>query len=181
MKRLAKEKLVFIDLETTGLSPNEHEIIEVGALVYNPVENEIEKEWTTKIAPTHIETAQESALRINGYVNNPGAYNGKLKSALIKFNSIVKGCMPVGQNISFDLSFLYRNMENLGITPTFSRKSLDLMSLVWFKIKDTDIPGMSLETLCNHFGVCNIGAHSALVDCRRAYEIYRKLENIYKS
>jgi DNA polymerase III alpha subunit (gram-positive type) len=179
--KLSEQKLAFVDLETTGLSFDNHEIIEIGLLVYNPSTGEVEREWETKIAPTHIETAEDAALRINGYINNPEAYNGNLKSALIKFNSLVKGCIIVGQNIGFDLSFINKNMRELGIKPRFSHRNLDLIGLAWFVVKDTDIPGISLERLCNHFGVSNVGAHTALVDCRRTFEIYRKLLNIYKS
>ncbi|KKL99277.1 hypothetical protein LCGC14_1816000, partial [marine sediment metagenome] len=155
-------------------------IIEIGLIIYDQTNDEVIKEWETKIAPTHIETASETALRINGYINNPGLYRKNLKPALIKFNSLVKNCILVGQNISFDISFLHKNMRELGIKPSFSFRSLDLIGLAWFGVKDTNITGISLEKLCEHFNVSNVGAHTALVDCRRAFEVYRKLINIYK-
>lgn len=178
--KLFEHKLAFVDLEMTGSSTEDHEIIEIGLLIYNPNERNVEREWETKIAPSHIETANDNALKINGYINNPELYRGNLKSALIKFNSLVKNCIIIGQNIEADLSFLHKNMQDLEIKPSFSFISLDLISLAWFYIKDTDIPGISLEKLCNHFSVSNVGAHSALIDCRRTFEIYRKLLNIYK-
>lgn len=178
---LNERKLAFIDSETTGLSADKHEIIEIAALIYDPASGEVEKEWSTKVAPSHIETANEKALQINGYINNPSAYSGKLKSALIKFNSMTQDCIIVGQNVSFDLSFIYKAMKELDIKPLFDRRFLDLMSLVWFQVKDSDIPNLKLESLCDYFGACNVGAHTALVDCRRTYEVYRKLEKIYKS
>jgi len=180
MKNLSKQKLAFIDLETTGLDDNIHEIIEIGVLVYNQESDEVEKEWSTKIAPSNLENAQNQALIINGYINNPNSYNGKLKPSLIKFNSIVKDCVLIGQNIEFDLAFIRRDMFSNNIKPAFKNIHLELMSLAWFAIKDADISGMSLESLCHYFNVCNVGAHSALVDCRRAYTVYRKLQNIYK-
>lgn len=177
---LAGIKLAFIDIETTGLSINDHEIIEIGAIIYNQKEDKIEGEWERKIFPKHIETADPQALKINGYINNPELYKGNLKSALIKFNSLVKNCILVGQNISFDISFLRKNMLEFGIKPSFSFRSLDLIGLAWFAVKDTDMSRISLEHLCNHFSVSNVGAHTALIDCRRAFEVYRKLLNIYK-
>ena len=174
MKKLHEINLAFADIETTGLDLETHEIIEIAVLAYNPNTDEI-KEWETKIAPSHIETASDVALRINGYTNNPKSYATNLKSAMIKFNSLTEGCIIVGQNINFDLSFIKKAMKELGISPNFDRRSLDLMSLVWFAVKDTGIPGISLEKLCNYFGVCNVGAHTAMVDCRRTFEIYRKL------
>jgi DNA polymerase III alpha subunit (gram-positive type) len=180
MKFLADKKLAFTDLELTGLCLKKHEIIEIGVLIYNQHRDEIEKEWSVKVAPLHIETASQKALVINGYINNPDNYRNKLNPSLIKFNSIVKGCMLVGYNIGCDVGFIKRDMDKLNIRPTFSRIPLDLMSMVWFAIKDSNIKGMSLDTVCDYFDICNIGSHSALIDCRRSYELYRKLNSIYK-
>jgi len=172
--------LAFVDIETTGLDENTHEIIEIAALVYSPAEDKVLDEWETKIAPSHIETASDYALKINGYINNPKLYTNNLKSALIKLNSIVKKCMIIGQNIEFDLKFLRHNMAEEGIEPSFDRhRKLDLMALAWFAVKDSAIPGMSLANLCDHFSVSNVGAHGALIDCRRAFDIYRNLISYY--
>jgi DNA polymerase III alpha subunit (gram-positive type) len=177
---LSDLNLAFVDIETTGLNEKEHEIIEIAALVYKPSEDKVIDEWETKVAPSHIETASDYALKITGYINNPKLYTNNLKSALIKLNSVVKQCMIIGQNIEFDLKFLRRNMEEQGIEPSFDRhRKLDLMALAWFSVKDSNIPGMSLADLCDHFSVSNVGAHGALIDCRRAFDIYRNLISYY--
>jgi DNA polymerase III alpha subunit (gram-positive type) len=179
--KLFEFNLAFTDIESTGLDEAQHEIIEIATLIYDPREDRILHEWETKIAPSHIETANDQALRINGYINNPASYTNNLKSALIKYNSIVKGCMIVGQNIEFDLKFLRKNMEEQGIDASFDRhRKLDLMALAWFAVKDSDISGMSLSKLCDYFKVSNAGAHGALIDCRRAFEVYRNLISFYK-
>lgn len=180
-KKISELKLAFVDTETTGLSVQEHELIEIGVLLYNPAEDQVEKEWGYKIAPSHIETANEYALQINGYNDNPGAYRGNLKSGLIKFNSLVKDSLIVGQNVSFDLGFIYEGMNKLDIKPIFGRRYLDLMGLAWWAVKDTDIPGISLENFCTHFNISNVGAHSAAVDCRRTFEVYRKVSEYLKT
>ncbi len=179
--KLSNLKFAFCDIETTGLELDKHEIIEIATLIYDPIKDEVIEEWETKIKPSHIETASDKALKINGYINNPGLYTNNLNSALIKLNSIVKECMICGQNIEFDLKFLRKAMEDQGIEPSFHRhRKLDLMALAWFAVKDSDIEGMSLENLCNYFKVSNVGAHGALVDCRRAFDVYRCLASYYK-
>jgi DNA polymerase-3 subunit alpha (Gram-positive type) len=179
-KKLSEFDLAFCDTETTGLDETQHEIIEIAAIIYNPHSDEVLDEWEMKIAPQHIETAQLKALQINGYINNPGLYTGSLNSALIKLNSMVAGCMICGQNTDYDLKFLYRAMSDLGIKPSFDRhRKIELMSMAWFAVKDSDIPGMSLANLCDYFGVSNVGAHGALVDCRRTLEVYRALMRYY--
>jgi len=172
--------LAFYDSETSGLDETQHEIIEMATIVYDPKQDKVLDEWDMKIAPVHIETAQPKALQINGYVNNPGLYTGSLNSALIKFNSLAQGCIIIGQNIDFDLKFAYKSMSDLNIIPSFDRhRKLELMSMAWFAIKDSDILGMSLAHLCDYFGVSNVGAHSALIDCRRTLEVYRGLMGYY--
>ena len=178
--RLDELNLAFVDIETTGLSELEHEIIEIGAIIYDPRQEKVIDEYESKVMPSHIHTAQTKALEMNGYANNPGLYTNSLNSALIKLNSIVKGCMIIGQNIEFDLKFLRKAMSDLGIEPSFDRhRKLDLMAMAWFAVKDTDIKGMSLEKLCDHFDISNVGAHGALTDCKRALGVYLSLVSYY--
>src|SRR5271157_4132343 len=174
--KLLEFNLAISDIETTGLSEIDNEIIEIATIIYDPRQDKVLNDWETKIAPQHIQTASQKALQINGYINNPGLYTSNLNSALIKFNSLVQGCMICGQGIDFDLKFLYKAMADLNIKPSFDRhRKVELMSMAWFAVKDTDIPGMSLADLCTHFNVTNVGAHTALVDCRRTLEVYRAL------
>jgi DNA polymerase-3 subunit alpha (Gram-positive type) len=181
MNKYSNMKIAFVDLETTGLDEYEHEIIEIATIIYDPIQDKVIREWEKKVSPMHIETADPVALKINGYINNPETYTGDLKSTLIKFNSLCKDCMIIGQNIKFDTGFIRKNMRDLNIKPSFGRHTeLDLMPMSWMFIKDADIRGLSLADLCNHFNISNEGAHSALIDCRRAYEVYRCLMNMRK-
>jgi len=181
MGKLLDLKLAFVDTETTGVDESKHELIEIGALIYDPLNDTVVQEWEKKIAPRHVETASPKALEINGYTNNPGLYRGNLKSSLIKFNSLVKDCMIVGQNIDFDLRFLGRGMEEFDIKPSYSRhRKLDIMSIAWPIVHKTDIRGLSLAHFCDHFGVTNVGAHTALADCRRTFGVYKCLMNAHE-
>lgn len=175
-----EKNLAFTDCESSGLSEFDHEILELAVLLYDQKNKKITKEWEVKIKPSHIESATQEALKINGYLNNPNLYSTSLNSALIKFNSLVRDCILVGQNISFDLRFINKNMKDLNIKPSFDCRSLELMSLSWWKVKDTEIEGLSLKKICSHFNVSNVGEHSALVDCRRAFEVYKRLEKLYE-
>ena len=178
--KLSEKTLCVVDTETTGLDFSRHEIIELACIVYDQTQDLILKEYEAKIAPNHIETADPKALKINGYDKNAGLYKKGLKSALIKFNSLAKDCIIVGQNIAFDLGFINKAMSDLGIKPAFDRRSLEVSSLCWFHIRG-EMEKMSLAELCNHFGITNFNSHGALVDCRRTLELYNIINNLYRS
>src|SRR5271169_6464467 len=111
MTKLSELNIAVIDLETSGLSEMEHEILEIGVLIYDPRQEKIIDEYESKIAPSHIHTASTKALEMNGYANNPSLYTNNLQTALIKVNSLVKDCMIANQEIEFDLKFLRKAMS----------------------------------------------------------------------
>lgn len=172
--------LAFIDIESTGLDKNIHEIIELGLIIYDQKNDTVKLEWETKIKPIHIETASIHALEINGFNKNAELYTNDLETEIAKFNRLASDCIPVGQNISFDLGFIFNVMKKLDIKPLFNnRRYLDTMSLSWQYIRNQDIKDLSLYYLCDHLGISNEGAHGALIDCKRTLEVYRKLMKIY--
>ena len=103
------KRLAFVDLETTGINPFTHEIIEIGCLVAKQNDN---GEWVTveefefKVKPEHIETAQPEALRINHYDESVWMFAHTQEQALQTLSQKCDGCVMVGQNVSFDYAFL---------------------------------------------------------------------------
>ena len=95
--------LAFIDVETTGFSPEKHEIIELAVVLAKQTPREgkgpkleiiQEKEW--KIKPEHLETAEEQALRVNGYNEVDWMFAVDLKNAMEEFAKLIaKECMRV--------------------------------------------------------------------------------------
>ena len=97
------KKLAFVDIETTGINPFKHEIIEIGCLIAKQNDR---GEWVTveefefKVKPEHIETAETEALRINGYNETNWMFAHSLEEALKTLSQKCDGCVLVGQNIS---------------------------------------------------------------------------------
>ena len=63
---MKKHNLAFIDIETTGLSPLKHEIIEIGCVLVSP-DLKVLEEFELKIKPENIEAADPLSLKINHY------------------------------------------------------------------------------------------------------------------
>lgn len=171
-------KLAFVDIESTGLEVQQHEIIEIGAIIYDRKNDQVLEEWEEKIAPRHIETAQPEALKINGFANNPALYQGNIRNALLHLNELTKDCIIIGFNIQFDINFLEAAMKEFNLEPTWNRhRRLDMLSVAWGYIQDLPLEGLGLKHFCNHFNLSNAGEHTALIDCRRTLGVYKALMN----
>jgi DNA polymerase-3 subunit alpha (Gram-positive type) len=173
------KRLAFIDLETTGLNPYNHEIIEIGCLIAKQNER---SEWVTidefefKVKPEHIETAEVGALRVNGYDESAWMFAHSLEEALKTLSQKCDGCVLVGQNISFDYSFLSYAFGQKKIKDPFFYAKLDTISLAYMRFrKDETMTSFTLRELCERLGIKNEKAHSALADIRATFEIFKRL------
>ena len=180
---MKKHNLAFIDLETTGLNPEKHEIIEIGCLiarqkdrgVQGPLVEKIE-EFEIKVKPTHIETADREALRICGYNEADWVFAVDLKQALLQLAEMTKSSIMVGHNVSFDWVFLEKAFEETGVSPEFHYHKIDTIALSFAKLYDNpDAQKFSLRALCELLNIKNEKAHTALSDVRATFELYKKL------
>jgi DNA polymerase-3 subunit epsilon len=64
---LKERDLLIVDLETTGLDPIIHEVLEVAAIRVHQESLEIQSTFTAKVVPQHPFTAEPKALEVNGY------------------------------------------------------------------------------------------------------------------
>src|SRR3989344_769721 len=195
---MKKHSLAFIDLETTGLDPARHEIIEIGAIIARPLsragrgpELEVLEEFGWKIKPTRLQTAEPEALRINGYnaadwlfaldlVPALKSLAEKTAGAIMVGQNVsaekTAGAIMVGQNVSFDWSFLQAAFNETKIEPRFHYHRIDLISLAFAKLyHDERAQRFNLSSLAEHFGLKQAEPHTALGDIRLTLEIYKKL------
>lgn len=171
-----KRPLVFIDLETTGLNPLEHEIVEMACLVADGQTFEVSKKYIKKVKPEHIETATPEALKIFGY--SPEAWENarSAKEILQEVNGLAPGGMLAGWNVSFDWWFLEMGFKKVGITSQFDYHLVDVMSIAYAKLwKEKEIEQMGLRKIAPYFGIKLGEEHGALEDITATYEIFRKL------
>ncbi len=179
---MKKNNLVFLDLETTGLDPNRHEILEIGILLAQPVfrpsglDYETVLEWETKVKPEHLETAEPEALRINGYREADWLFAVSLPAALETLMKKSAGAVMVAQNVSFDWSFLAAALGRTGVKNTLHYHRLDLVSMAFVRLlRDARVERFNLAALAERFGIKNEKAHTALADVRATYRIFRHL------
>jgi DNA polymerase III epsilon subunit family exonuclease len=175
---MRKHNLAFIDIETTGLNVLDHEIIEIGCVLTTPKLKVIE-EFELKIKPKNIYTADKTSLKITHY-NEEDWKNGlDIAEAMEILLGKTKECIMVGQNVSFDVTFLEYNFSRLGLSNMMHYHKLDTISIAWAKFnKEKDFEHFSLREMCKRFKIKNDNPHSALSDARATYKLYKKLMSL---
>jgi DNA polymerase-3 subunit epsilon len=174
-----------IDIETTGLKPGVHEIIELALILHD--ENFIPKDsFICKIRPIHFELIDPKALEINRLdittLKNESTPS-QIRNALYQWHEeIVNGkkLLPLGHNYSFDKSFLnlflgdyYNNIFDHHCRDTF---------ILAQALKDRGIlktNNIKLTDLGKYFKLPE-QIHRAEQDARLCLSIYKKLLTLIK-
>ncbi len=186
MSQIITKNLAFVDVETTGLNPDIHEIIELGCVIVSQEgvgsgkpSFKIIGEIDIKIKPEHIENADPVALRVNGYDEADWVFAYSLREAMITLSEKAGDAIMVGHNVSFDAGFIEKAFRTTGIENKLHYHKLDTISIAFAKLHlNVDVDKFSLNFLCSHFGIENKKAHSALSDARATFELYEKLFNL---
>lgn len=168
------ENYVVFDLETTGLSPSEDDIIEISAI---KVKKQIPvAEFSTLVNPgTHIPAG---ATRINGITDEMVREAPGLKEVLTDFLVFAEGEILVGHNIqSFDLPFLYHAAEKL-LSREIPNDYIDTLYMA--KAVLPQLGRYRLTDLANYFQISIQGAHRALNDCTMNQKCFECMGNLKK-
>lgn len=171
-------RFAFVDIETTGLDPDVHEIISIGCIIgewQNESTIKVAEKFELKIKPEFIERAHERSLRVNKYTQEDWNDAISLSKALEQFAKKTDGAIMVSHNVSFDASFLDKAFKMTNIQPTMHYHKLDTISLAYAVLKDTDVKRYSLQYLCDYFEIKNNNPHTALSDTEALFALFLKL------
>ena len=165
----ADNDFVIIDIETTGLSVENDEILEIGAI--RIVNGKTVEEYERLIA-VKTEIAQNIS-ELTGITQEQVKENGKpINEVLPSFMDFVKGSEVAGYNMNFDHYFLLAECNRQGIDIT-KIKFTDVMTIVKSKLKG--MRSYKLESVAKRLGITTKQQHRALSDCYLLYQVYCKL------
>ncbi|MGE7950852.1 3'-5' exonuclease [Lysinibacillus xylanilyticus] len=157
---------VVLDFETTGLSNNTDEIIQVAAVRY---ENFEEKEkFVTFVKPS--KRIPYDATEINGISNDDVKDAPSIKEILPKLLEFLKDDVIVAHNASFDMKFLLSAMYKEEIEYR-KFKAIDTLALSRKHIDFTK--NHKLSTLKSFLKLNHLKSHDALHDCYVTAELYK--------
>ena len=163
---------VVVDLKTTGLNPDENEIIEIGALKVAQHKAEITFSafvQTTGPIPAEIE-------KLTGISEQMLLESGEpLQAAFPRFIDFVGNLPIVSHNADFDCAFLRHACAKCAL-PLFSNRCIDTLSLA--KRLVNDVKDYKLPILAEHFGIDSANRHRSVDDCQTTYCLYEKLINL---
>jgi len=164
-----QQVLVVLDVETTGLKPEDgHEIIEVAAQKIQG--REVISEYISLVATNRIIDA--ATEKVHGISNALLAVEGRPGSEV--FPELVKfiGQAPiVGHNINFDLGFINAHLKRLGM-PLLQNQPVDTLSQARRYLL---MPSYSLGKVAAYLKVPQPLAHRAKADVETTREVFWKL------
>ena len=172
--------LIFIDLETTGLDPSKHGIVEIGAIF---VDNGREtSEFQSLTNPGAVVEYTPEAMQVNGLTMQQVNTAPGIGSVLRKFDNLCQdGALLAGWNVQFDVSFLHAAYKLCAIPWCFDYHVFD----VWALFKQEQLKGrisanmkLSMANLFDMYQLPGAGQpqkHRALEDIRMTYELYKIL------
>jgi DNA polymerase-3 subunit epsilon len=161
-----------VDLETTGWSPEQAAITEIGAVRVRAGARRGEfvrqGEFASLVNPgTPVPPGIADLTGITDWMLAAAPRLGTVLPGLLDF---AKGCVLVAHNAPFDLGFLVAGCGDLGLAwPGFT--VLDTVMLARRVMDPDEVPDCKLSTLAGFFGARTAPNHRALADARATADV----------
>lgn len=169
--------LAITDIETTGLDPKWHEIIEIGLVLVRQDTLEVIGELDLKVRPEHIDRAEPEALRVNGYRPEDWSEAVALHPALIRYATMTAGAALVAHNAAFERSFLEAAFRRHKVRHALGHHHLDTMPLAWLALRDKGgLESFKLAVVAKRLGVePEPAVHRAIEGARLAHRVLKAI------
>ena len=179
--------MAHVDVETTGLVPGYHEMIDVGIVMTDLQGKELDRLFL-RIMPDHPDRAQPGAVAVNGFSVERWKERGFITSQqavpkIVDFHHRVardKHVLFVGYNAWFDMSFLDHLFRQQGRTwrALYHYFVLDLPSMAW-SLGIQDLAGQEMAAkLGIEPEMTNPLEHTGITGAQSNVNVYRALLRI---
>lgn len=164
---------VAFDLETTGLSPETDQIIEIGAL----------KVKDGKVVDRFMEFVKPD-IKISPMITNITGITNEMVVDARDTQEIMKDFVDfcgdyvlVGHNIMFDYKFCKIYANKYGYV--FEKRGIDTLKIA--RKIHKDLESKSLGVLCEHYEIVNQAAHRAYHDALATAKLYQCMAHYYEA
>ncbi|HOZ55189.1 MAG TPA: 3'-5' exonuclease [Clostridia bacterium] len=189
-------KIIYIDTETTGLSPVKNDIISLGYII--EIDGIVKKEGYITMRPYSLENIDKRALEINKFELSQilnfeestmilNKFTKELETYINKYDKTDK-FLIIGYNVNFDIDFIrnwFYKAGNPFFASYFSAGCIDVLQMINIldtlnKIDLSECKNKKLDTMCEFFEIKNNEEfHNALVDIKATKELYLKLIKMF--
>ena len=163
----SEHSYIVFDFETTGLSPYNDKIIEIGAI--KVINDEISGEFNELVNPERVIPPFISS-KIN--ITNDMVKNKRtIDLVLPEFVDFIEDLPLIAHNAKFDAGFLICNMKNYNMV-----LKNPIIDTLYLSRKYFDFEKNNLIFLSKKFGIDYKNAHRALADVKALLEIYKIIQ-----
>ncbi len=166
------ETYVVFDIETTGFSPMNNRIIEIGAVKIKG--GEILDRYSTFVnpkVPIPFEIEKLTGINDSMVMDYP-----TIEQILPEFLDFCTDCILVAHNASFDMSFIIENATKQGFVAEYTYVDTMVMSRVLLPNQNKH----TLDALCKTFQISLENHHRAVDDAEATAHIFIKFMDMLK-
>ena len=168
-----------IDIETTGLSPEYDDIIELSAI--KVCNNQIQEQFSSLVQPPVYYTLDEQTHFIPEFITDLTGITDDMVSNAPKIADILPDYLAfidngnsiiIGHNVSFDINFIQKNSEHNGF-PTFNPSYVDTIRICRKLFPEKH--HHRLADVVDYLGIpfSEDQAHRSLYDCEITNSVYQ--------
>jgi len=172
------QRVLMIDVETTGFDPSRNTCVEIGAVMLDESLS-LTQEFTSLIAPTEGAEIVELAMRINRIDQAQLIGAPRSEDVVERFHKIFRldESVPLlaGWNVWFDASFLRELYRQARRVWPFAHRLIDVQSIISFHCS---LEGFSQDEAIGRF-LGERQVHRALADARHTARLFQFFASRY--
>lgn len=173
-----KERPIIVtDLETSGIDPREHDIIEIGAFKVNQ-DLEVLDQFERQVVMQYPVKAQPKALEVNGYLDRLDDWKTAvtITEAMMDYAAFSFEGVLAAWNITFEYSFLTEAFRKTGVTHSMDYHRIDVPSICWSNIRQFKRLGQ--DPIAEALGLPpEPQPHKAMTGAQYALDILRQVKH----
>lgn len=171
-------KYLAVDIESTGLSPDSAQMIEIGAVVVEDGKTQATFSRLIGISQPLPRRIVELTGITDRMLKDQAGEREVMRDFLYFSQDNCKDCdVILGHNVSFDFSFLKTAAVLLG--ETFERQGIDTLKIA--RLVHPEIESKTLDSMCDYYQITRSASHRAFEDAKAAAELFECMKERFAS
>jgi len=156
-------RFAVVDTETTGLSPDNDRLLQIGVVVVW-ADGQIENQFATHIKRRFLKPGHLGAHFVHGITRSDLRNGIPISEALLAIQEMIAGCVFTAHNAQFDLGFLRAEAKRAKVSLAIDAP---ICTLKMSRALDPKLTmSHKLSEIAKRYGVVNERPHDALADAQ---------------